>query len=168
MTRNQIFTTLEFINDTVRMVLGEYYNDKFYIYDVYESNCSGLVNGTIVDEAAVSSTIKQIRDDINSKHDIIIEEVAVALPSKDLTILAVNSSAPVTGRNYLISQQDIDSAYRMASNVRHDENKMIINVVPIEYYLDTGEKMDFAPIRYKSTMFKTLFNVLLLPNDFFD
>ena len=37
MTRNQIFTTLEFSNDSVRMVLGEYYNDKFYVYDVFET-----------------------------------------------------------------------------------------------------------------------------------
>lgn len=168
MTRNQIFTTLEFVNDSVRMVLGEYYNDKFYVYDVFESGCSGLNNGDIVDEKLVIDTIKQIRDTINIKHDIMIEEVILALPSNKLNILAFTSSSPVTGKNSLISQQDINEAYRVASKVRHDENEKIISVVPIEYYLDTGEKMDFAPIRYKSSTFKTLFNVLLLSNELFD
>ena len=69
MTRNQVFTTLEFVNDTVRMVLGEYYNGKFYVYDVLEESCNGLNNGDIVDDAIVSSTIKQIRDTINLKHE---------------------------------------------------------------------------------------------------
>ena len=48
MTRNQIFTTLEFLNDNVRMVLGEYYNDKFYVYEIYESPCEGLSEGVII------------------------------------------------------------------------------------------------------------------------
>lgn len=168
MTRNQIFTTLELVNDTVRMVLGEYYNDKFYIYDVFENACNGLINGEIVDEKLIIETIKQIRDSIHTKHDILIEEVILTLPSDKLNILAFTSSSPVTGRNSLISQQDINEAYRVACKVRHDENLKIISVVPVEYYLDTGERMDFAPIRYKSNTFKTLFNVLLLPLNLFD
>ena len=168
MTRNQIFTTLEFSNDSVRMVLGEYYNDKFYVYDVFETPCEGLSNGEIVDEKLVMDAIKQLRDNINSKHDILIEEVVLALPSNKLTISTFSSSSLVTGRNSLISQQDINEAYKVACKVRHDESQTIISVVPIEYYLDTGERMDFAPIRYKSSTFKTFFNVLLLPNDLFE
>lgn len=168
MTRNQIFTTLEFVNDTIRMVLGEYYNDKFYVYDVFESKCSGLVSGNIVDDKLVSDTIKQIRDSINLKHDILIEDVILSLPSDKLIISTFTSSSPVTGKNSLISELDINEAYRVASKVRHDENQTIVSVVPIEYYLDNGEKMDFAPIRYRSNTFKTLFNVLLLPNEIFD
>ena len=57
--------------------------------------------------------------------------------------------------------KDINEAYKVAKKVRHDEAQVIVSVVPIEYYLDTGEKMEFAPIRYKSTTFKTLFNVLI-------
>lgn len=168
MTRNQIFTTLEFVNDTIRMVLGEYYNDKFYIYDVFESKCAGLVNNEIVDQKLVADTIKQIRDAINHKHDILIEEVILALPSDKLIISTFTSSSPVTGRNSLISQQDINEAYKVAKKVRHADNLAIVSVVPIEYYLDTGEKMEFAPIRYKSNTFKTLFNVLLLPISVFE
>jgi len=168
MTRNQIFTTLEFVNDTIRMVLGEYYNDKFYVYEVFEEKSSGLSNGEIIDEKLLMDSIKQIRDTINLKHDILIEEVILSLPSDKLNILAFTSSSPVTGRNSSVSQQDINEAYRVACKVRHDENQKIISVVPIEYYLDTGERMDLAPIRYKSNTFKTLFNVLLLPLDLFD
>ena len=163
-----MFTTLEFVNDTIRVVLGEYYNEKFYVYDVFESKCAGLSNGDIVDQKLVSDTIKQIRDAISLKHDILIEEVVLAIPSDNMTISTFTSSSPVTGRNSLISQQDINEAYRVARKVRHDEAQVIVSVVPIEYYLDTGEKMEFAPIRYKSNTFKTLFNVLLLPTKLFE
>lgn len=168
MTRNQIFTTLEFINDNVRMVLGEYYNDKFFIYDVFESKSAGLSNNEIVDANLVAETIKQIRDNIHKKHDILIEEVIFALPSDKLNIMAFTSSSPVTGRNSLISQQDINEAYKVAYKVRHNEEDRIISVVPLEYYLDTGERMEFAPIRYRSNTFKILFNVLLLPNKIYE
>ena len=33
MNRNQIFTTVEFLNNIIRMTIGEYYNDKFYTFD---------------------------------------------------------------------------------------------------------------------------------------
>ncbi|MBR3890641.1 MAG: hypothetical protein IKJ30_01040 [Bacilli bacterium] len=168
MTRNQIFTTLEFVNDTIRVTIGEYYNDKFYVYDVFEESCNGLNNGEIVDDAIVSSTIKQIRDTINLKHDIMIEEVTLSLPSDKVEVLAFTTSSPVTGRNSLICDHDIKEAYNVACKVRHDEDKKIISVVPVEYHLDNGQTMDYAPLRYKSTTFKTLFNVLLLPTSIFE
>lgn len=168
MIRNQIFTTLEFVNDNIRMVLGEYYNDKFYVFDVFETKCNGLEKGNVIDQKIVVDTIKQIRDTINMKHDIIIEDVILCLPSKEIEIYTFTSSSPVTGKNSLISQYDINEAYKVASKVRHDESQTIVSVVPIEYYLETGEKMDFAPIRYRSNTFKTLFNVLLLPNELFE
>ena len=168
MTRNQVFTTIEFVNDTVRMVVGEYYNDKFHVYDVFEESCNGLNKGEIVDDAIVSTTIKQIRDQINLKHDILIEEVVLSLPSDRVEVLAFTSSSPVTGRNSLINEYDINEAYKVACKVRHDDDKKIVSVVPVEYYLDNGQCMDFAPLRYKSTTFKTLFNVLLLPTSIFD
>lgn len=168
MTRNQIFTTLEFINDTVRVTLGEYYNDKFYVYDLFDESCNGLNNGEIVDEAIVAATIKQIRDTINLKHDIMIEEVTLSLPSDKVEVLAFTTSSPVTGRNSLICDHDIKEAYNVACKVRHDDDKKIISVVPVEYHLDNGQSMDYAPLRYKSTTFKTLFNVLLLPTEIFE
>jgi cell division ATPase FtsA len=168
MTRNQIFTTLEFVNDTVRVTLGEYYNDSFYVYDVFEESCNGLNSGEIVDQSIVASTIKQIRDTINLKHDIMIEEVTLSLPSDKVEVLAFTTSSPVTGRNSLICDHDIKEAYNVACKVRHDEDKKIISVVPLEYHLDNGQVLDFAPLRYKSATFKTLFNVLLLPVDVFD
>ena len=35
MNRNQIFTTVEFLNNIIRMTIGEYYNDKFYVFDTF-------------------------------------------------------------------------------------------------------------------------------------
>ena len=53
MNRNQIFTTIEFIDDLVRMSIGEYYNEKFHIFDTFKCPCSGLEASNIINAEEV-------------------------------------------------------------------------------------------------------------------
>ena len=165
MNRNQIFTTVEFIDDLIRMSIGEYYNEKFYIFDTFKCKCNGLEKSNIINEDEVRQTIMELINTIREKTEIIVEELILCLPSDHLIINDFTSTSPVTGKNYLISQYDINEAYKIACKYRHDDAYTIINIAPIEYQLDDGQKMDFAPIRYKSTTFKTLFNVFMLPTE---
>lgn len=168
MNRNQIFTTIEFIDDLIRMSIGEYYNEKFYIFDTFKCRCNGLEASNIVDVEEVKRTINELINLIKEKTEIIVEELILCLPSEHLIINDITSTAPVTGKNSLISSYDINEAFKVASKIRHNEDETVINIVPIEYQIDDGQKMDFAPIRYKSTTFKTLFNVFMLPTNVFD
>lgn len=168
MNRNQIFTTIEFVDDLVRMCIGEYYNEKFYIFDTFKCQCSGLESSNIVNPDEVKKTILELVELIKEKTEIIVEEFILCMPSNHLIINDFTSTSPVTGTNYLISQYDINEAYKVASKIRHQENEVIINICPIEYQLDDNQKMDLPPIRYKSTTFKTLFKVYMLPLEFFD
>lgn len=165
MNRNQIFTTIEFIDDLVRMTIGEYYNDKFFVFDTFKCVSKGLEKSNIVDQEEVKKTILELINLIKEKTEIIVEELVLCLPSDKLIINDFSSTSPVTGTNYLISQYDINEAYKVASKIRHQDNETIINIAPIEYQLDDGQKMDFAPLRYKSTTFKTMFNVFMMPTD---
>lgn len=168
MNRNQIFTTIEFIDDLIRMSIGEYYNEKFYIFDTFKCKCNGLESSNIIDKDEVKKTILELISLIKDKTEIIVEELVLCLPSEHLIINGFTSTSPVTGNNNLISQYDINEAFKIATKIRHQDDETVINIVPIEYQLDDGQKMDFAPIRYKSTTFKTLFNVFMLPSDVFN
>lgn len=168
MNRNQIFTTIEFINDTIRMCIGEYYNEKFYVFDTFKCKCNGLQDSKITDSEEVKKVVSELLELIKNKVEIIVEKLILCLPSNELIINDFTSTSPVTGQNNLISQYDINEAYRVASKIRHQDNEIIINIAPLEYILDDGQKMDFAPLRYKSTTFKTLFNVFMLPKDVYD
>jgi len=145
------------------MSIGEYYNEKFYIFDTFKCKCNGLDKSSIIDEEEVRKTIIELVALIKDKTEIIVEELILCLPGEYLLINDFTSTSPVTGKNFLISQYDINEAYKVACKYRHDDSYTIINIAPIEYQLDDGQKMDFAPIRYKSTTFKTLFNVFMLP-----
>ena len=57
MNRYQIFTTIEFVDDLVRMCIGEYYNEKFYIFDTFKCQCSGLEASNIINKEEVKNTI---------------------------------------------------------------------------------------------------------------
>ena len=163
MNRNQIFTTIEFIDDLVRMSIGEYYNEKFYIFDTFKCQCNGLESSNIVNSEEVKKTILELVELIKNKTEIIVEEFILCMPSNHLIINDFASTSPVTGKNYLINQYDINEAYKVASKIRHQDDEVVINIAPLEYQLDDNQKMDIPPIRYKSTTFKTLFKVYMLP-----
>lgn len=168
MNRNQIFTTIEFIDDLVRMCIGEYYNEKFYIFDTFKCRSSGLESSNIINSEEVKKTILELVDLIREKTEIIVEELVLCMPSNKLIINDFTSTSPVTGTNYLISQDDINEAYKVASKIRHQDDEIVINICPLEYQLDDNQKMDLPPIRYKSMTLKTLFKVYLLPIDVYN
>ncbi len=168
MNRNQIFTTIEFIDDLIRMTIGEYYNDKFYVFDTFKCKCNGLDKTNIVDKEEVKRTILELVKLIKDKTEIIVEELILCMPSEHLIIENFTSTSPVNSKNFLISQYDINEVYKSTSRYRHSDDRKIIAFAPLEYQLDDGQKLDIAPIGYKSTTFKTLFNVFMLPIDVFD
>ena len=168
MNRNQIFTTIEFIDDLVRMCIGEYYNEKFHIFDTFKCQCSGLQASNIINAEEVENTILELVELIREKTEIIVEEFILCMPSNHLIINDFASTSPVTGANHLISQYDITEAYKVASKIRHQDNEVVINICPLEYQLDDNQRMDLPPLRYKSMTFKTLFKVYMLPLDVYN
>lgn len=168
MNRNQIFTTLEFIDDQIRVCLGEYFKEKFYVFDTLNSNSIGLKNNIIIDEEEVSKTIVSLLQRAFEKTETAINEVTLCLPSDQMSINNTPYTTPVKGKNSLISQSDIDNTIKVAFKVRHDNDQEIIDLVPIEFTLDNLEKLDFTPIGYKSSTLKILFNVLTLPKELID
>ena len=168
MNRNQIFTTIEFIDDLVRMCIGEYYNEKFHIFDTFKCQCSGLQASNIINAEEVENTILELVELIREKTEIIVEEFILCMPSNHLIINDFASTSPVTGANHLISQYDITEAYKEASKIRHQDNEVVINICPLEYQLDDNQRMDLPPLRYKSMTFKTLFKVYMLPLDVYN
>lgn len=169
MNRNQIFTTVEFLDDLVRMCVGEYYNEKFYVFDTFKCQCSGLESSKIVNPEDVKKTILGLVDLINDKmEETVIDELVLCMPSNSLIINDFTSTSPVTGTNDLISEHDINEAYKVAAKIRHQDDEVVINISPIEYQLDDNEKKDSPPIRYKSKTFKTLFKVYMLPKEVHD
>lgn len=168
MNRNQIFTTIEFLDDIVRMCIGTYYNEKFYIFDTFKCHSKGLEASNIVNADEVKKTILDLVDAIYKKREIIVEEFILCMPSNLLIINDFATTTPVTGKNSLISQYDITEAYKVASKIRHQDDEIVINICPLEYQLEDNQKMDMPPIRYKSSTFKTLFKVYMLPKNVYD
>lgn len=168
MNRNQIFTTIEFIDDLIRMCVGEYYNEKFYVFDTFKCQCNGLEASNIINPDEVRKTILELVRLIKEKTEIIVEEFILCMPSNNLIVNDFSSTSPVTGKNYLISQYDINESYKVASKIRHQDDEVVINICPLEYQLDDNQRMDIPPIRYRSTTFKTLFKVYMLPKAVYD
>ena len=168
MNRNQIFTTVEFVDDLIRMTVGEYYNEKFYIFDTFKCQCSGLEASNVINEEEVRKTFLNLISAIKDKTDIDVEEIILCMPSNHLIISDFASTSPVTGTNSLINQYDINESYKTASKFRHQDNEIVINVCPIEYQLDDNQKMDIPPLRYKSSTFKTSFKVYMLPENVYN
>lgn len=168
MTRNQVFASVEFIDDLIKMSVGEYHNEKFYIFDNFKCKCNGLKSSDIIDEEEVKKTIRELVDLAQEKTEKIIQKVILCLPGEHLIISETSSTLPATGANHFISKYDINEAYKTAQKYRHQENELIIDIAATEYQLEDGEKKDSEPIRYKSETFKTLFNVYMLPVDVYN
>jgi len=168
----QILAALEIGDGSIKLCVGEKYEDKICIYQTFVENISSIQNGNIIDENALIESLTRVIG--NAKRHIpslTLENVVYSLPSNDLLIYQTQATGR-TGNGYDIKEEDIklvkDSckSLRGSSRALHvDEDREIIDVIPVEYYLSNGNKFFYAPIGERSETIKLQCSILTLPKD---
>lgn len=168
----QILAALEIGDGSIKLCVGEKYEDKICIYQTFVENISSIQNGNIIDEnALIESLTKVISNAKRHIPSLTLENVVYSLPSNDLLIYQTQATGR-TANGYDIKEEDIklvkDSckSLRGSSRALHvDEDREIIDVIPVEYYLSNGNKFFYAPIGERSETIKLQCSILTLPKD---
>lgn len=168
----QILAALEIGDGSIKLCVGEKFEDRICIYQTFVESISSIQNGNIIDEnALIESLTKVIGNAKRSIPSLSLDNVVYSLPSNDLLIYQTQATGRV-GNGYDIKEEDINlvkdscKSLRGSSRTLHvDEDREIIDVIPVEYYLSNGNKYFYAPIGERSETIKLQCSILTLPKD---
>ena len=165
----KIYASIDIGTYSIKFVVGEYYNNKFYVLASQCINSKGIKKGLIVEPNLVIDTIRDGIKEINSMLGIDIKKVIVNIPDYNAKFKEVNGSVNVE-ENDTISANDINKVIKESVYNQLDDNYELVTVLPIHYIIDdnkiiskpigkNGQKLGIKGIMV-STPKKNIYSVL--------
>jgi len=126
MNDQNIYAALELTDHEIRLVVGQFHNQRLSVLKVERVACGGILGQAIIDPDTVAEALKKALDNASKNLGFPIQSVILALPSASMTRYNQKVSVSVNGR---ITPQDIQQAVRQAIKTPIPKELEIVNVI---------------------------------------
>ena len=150
---SDIYTGIDLGTDSIKIVVSEKVNDKYYILASVSSPSSGIENGFIVDMKAAVTSVKNAFRQIHELLGIKIVKAIVCLPPANCKMDIVLGSTNVMDYNE-ITGVDVSNVLLDAIKGQDFSNYELVTAMPISFTID-DEKNVRDPKGMKGSVLET-------------
>lgn len=136
-----IFTCIDIGTDSIKAAIVEKYNDKFNVLATACGPSKGVKKGLIIDATGITSSIKKVIKDLESKAGTKVEQVLAIVPSNNRDITIATGEVQIHSEDRIITGDLIFSCMQKSLRKNVDPNKEVVSVMPIEYKIDNEKKV---------------------------
>ena len=166
----KIYTSIDIGTYSIKIIVGEYINNKLHVLASTCVKSKGLKKGLIVEASYVIESIKNAVKEINETLGIPIKKVIVNVPDYNAKFKKVTGSIDITNEDNIITSNDINRAIKDSIYNQIDEGYELVTVIPTDYIIDdkegiskpvgkNGQKLEIQGIMI-STPKKNIYSVL--------
>lgn len=143
MAIGDIIVGVDIGTERVTTVVGEVNNfNQIEIICSTSARCSGIKKAQIIDEdevaTAIGKTIKQAEEQASLK----INSAYTTIPGQYVTIVQNSILKEIKDKYAGISVKDVASAITQVKDIEIPEDKVLIDIAPSEFILESGERVD--------------------------
>ena len=150
----------------VTSVIGEVNNfNQIEIVATAECKCLGMKKAKITDEEEIASAIRKTITEVENQVNIKINSAYVTIFGKYITIVQNSIVKEVKDKFAVITTRDLNSAIAQVKDIDLPEDKVIVDVITNEFYLDNGKAID-DPVGALSSTFTVKGQVILAEKEF--
>lgn len=138
----KIYTCIDMGTDTIRVLVSEYYHNKFRTLAVSSVRSKGIKNGIITDEELVLERLKLALEDISSRINIPIKKAIITIPAFDAEYTLVHGNVPIVNEEKMVTEKDV---LRVQNASLNDilPNMELVNITPIDFTIyENGSEIE--------------------------
>lgn len=132
----KIYTSIDIGSDTIKFVVGEYFNDKVNILFAYQEKAKGIRKGLIVDPNLAINAIKDGIKVINNYLGINIKKVIVTVPDYNTKFMVVTGKVNIIDEEDIITTEDINKVIKESVYSKIAKEYELITVIPLTFLID--------------------------------
>lgn len=132
----KIYTSIDIGSDTIKFVVGEYFNDKVNILFAHEEKAKGIRKGLIVDPNLAINAIKDGIKVINNYLGINIKKVIVTVPDYNTKFMVVTGKVNIIDEEDIITTEDINKVIKESVYSKIAKEYELITVIPLTFLID--------------------------------
>lgn len=128
----KIYTSIDIGTDTIRILVGEYFQGKVRTLAVSSVRSKGVRNGVIVDENILLERLKLALEDINSRINIPVKKAIITIPADSAEYNLVHGNVPIVNEEKMVTEKDI---LRVQNSVASEvlPNMELVSINPIDF-----------------------------------
>ena len=165
----KIYTSIDIGTNSIKFVVGEYFNHKVHVLASHSVNSKGIKKGLIVEPGLVIEAIQEGIKEINDMLGIEIKRVLVNVPDYNVSFKEVSGSIDIRDSE-VITASDVNRVIKDSIYNQLDDNYELVTMIPREYRIDheqvirkpigkKGQKLEIKGIMV-STPKKNIYSVL--------
>lgn len=134
----KIYTGIDLGSDSIKIVVSEFLNDKFYCLASTSVRSVGIKNGLITDETMAANSLKIAISEIEKITNVKIDEAVVAVPSNDVEITIEEGRIEFpTAKEF--NGNDIINVLKDAIVGKISNDRELVTVFPISFTVDNDK-----------------------------
>lgn len=138
----KIYACIDIGSDTIRVLVSEYFQNKFRTLAVSSVRTKGVKSGEIIDEDLLVERIKLALDDISSRINMPVKKTILIIPTKDAEYSLVHGNVPIVNDEKMVTKKDI---LRVQNASLNDilPNMELVNITPIDFTIyENGSEIE--------------------------
>ena len=159
----EIISSLDIGSSTVKLVVGEVYNNEVNVLSVSEVKSNGVKKGIIVNPEETLISIKEVFSRCEETLGININKVILIVPSYYAEFLITDGVSTITNPEGIVGSADIVRTLQTCVYNKVPTNKEFIAVTPIEFTIDDDETKILDPKGMKANKLKCRAVLSLVP-----
>lgn len=141
----EIISSLDIGTSTVKLVVGEVYNNELNILAVSEVKSKGVKKGIIVNPEETLISLKEVFSRCEEMLGIKINKVILIVSSYYAEFIMTDGYSTITNSDGIVKSNDIIRALQACVYNKVPNNKEFVAVTPIEFKLDDSDKKILNP-----------------------
>lgn len=138
----QIITSLDLGSNSIKIVVGEIYNEELFVLACTEVKSKGIKKGIIVDEEKARECIKEALDKTESVLGIKINRVVLVSPSYYASFIKGEGYITITREDKRITGEDITHVLQASVYNRVSANLELVSVSGLDYIINEEKAVD--------------------------
>lgn len=130
-----MFTSIDLGSHSIKIVVSEKINDKYYVLASTSVRSQGIKKGFIKDKELVLTSLKQAIENINNDLGIQINNVLLSFPLYNVNTTIETGEVSV---NEVVTGEDIQNVIKRAIVDNIHKNEEVVYVEPIVFEIDSG------------------------------
>lgn len=140
----KIYASIDIGTYSIKFVVLEYFNHKFYVLAAHTVQSKGIRKGLIVEPTLVIDAIREGMKKINETLGIEVKKVIVNVPDYNAKFSSVTGSTLVENGK-VVTANDISRVIKDSVYNQLEDNYELVTMVPVQYMID-GEKGISKPL----------------------
>lgn len=164
----KIYASIDIGTYSIKFVVGEYFEHKFYVLASHCVRSKGVKKGLIIEPNLVVEAIQEGIKEINEMLGIKIKKVLVNVPDYNVEFQSVHGSVEIEEER--VKSVDVTKVIKDSIYNRLKENYELVTMLPVQYTIDgdlrtckpigkNGQKLEIDGIMV-STPKKNIYSVL--------